>query len=73
MVFEGFFLVKRADGKVGMIWQRSNPIRPTELAERSSIDYEDIDQGVSLFIENEWSHGIDGIRVIPETRSRTSN
>jgi hypothetical protein len=63
LVFEGFFLVKRPDGKIQMTWQRSDPIRPTELADRSSSEYEDLDEAVSRFIESEWSNGIDGIRL----------
>ena len=62
-VFEGFFLLKRPDGKVEMVWQRSNPINPTELAERGSTEFEDLNQAVSRFIDREWSKGIDGIRV----------
>ena len=38
-----------------------NPIRPTELADRSSSEYDDLDEAVSKFIESEWSKGIDGI------------
>jgi len=64
LVFEGFFLVKHPDGKVQMVWQRGNPIRPTELADRTSSEYDDLDEGVSKFIENAWSDGIDGIRLM---------
>jgi len=64
LVFEGFFLVKHPDGKVQIVWQRSNPIRPTELADRTTSEYDDLDEGISKFIENAWSKGIDGIRLI---------
>jgi hypothetical protein len=64
LVFEGFFLVRRPDGKVQMAWQRSNPIKPTELADRSSSEYENPDEAVSRFIEREWSKGIDGIPLM---------
>lgn len=71
-VFEGFFLLKRPERKVEMVWQRSNPINPTELAERRSTEYEDLDRAISSFIESEWSEGIDGVRVTPRTsRNRT--
>jgi hypothetical protein len=63
MVFEGFFLVKRPDGKVQMSWQRSNPIRPTELADQGSSEYDDLDEAVSRFIQSEWNRGIDGITL----------
>ena len=39
LVFEGFFLVKHPDGKVQIVCQRSNPIRPTELADRTTSEY----------------------------------
>jgi hypothetical protein len=61
VVFEGFFLVKRPDGKVQMTWQRNNPINNTELAEQSSSEYSDLDEAISMFIESEWPRGIDGI------------
>jgi hypothetical protein len=64
VVFEGFFLVKHTDGKFQMVGQRSNPIRPTELADRTSSEYDDLDDAVSQFIENAWSKGIDGIRLM---------
>jgi hypothetical protein len=64
LVFEGSFLVKRPDGKVQIAWQRSNPTKPTELADRSSSEYADLDEAVSRFIEREWSKGIDGVRVV---------
>jgi len=63
VVFEGFFLVKRPAGRVEIAWQRSNPIKPTELAEQRSTECEDIDQAVSMFIDSEWSKGIDGVRL----------
>ena len=63
VVFEGFFLVKRPTGRVEIAWQRSNPIKPTELAEQRSTEFEDIDQAVSVFIDSEWSTGIDGVRL----------
>src|SRR4051794_11620098 len=63
IVFEGFFLVKRRDGTVQMAWQRSNPIRPTELADQGSSDYDSLDEAVFAFIESEWSTGIDGISL----------
>jgi len=66
-VFEGFFLVKHPDGTVRMNWQRSNPIRPTELADQGSAKFDDLDTAVSAFIEREWSDGIDGITL---SRSR---
>lgn len=66
-VFEGFFLVKRPERKVEMVWQRSNPIRPTELVERGRSEYEDFDQAISKFIESEWSRGIDGVKVTPRS------
>ena len=58
-VFEGFFLIKRADGNVQMIWQRSNPVRQTELADHGSSEYDNLDEAVSNFINSEWSsrHG----------------
>ena len=62
-VFEGFFLMKRPAGRVEMAWQRSNPIKPTELAEQRSTDYGDIDQAISMFIDSEWGKGIDGVRL----------
>jgi len=67
-VFEGFFLVKRPERKIEMVWQRSNPIKPTELAERGSTEFEDLDQAISRFIEREWSNGIDGVRVTPRSQ-----
>ena len=63
MVFEGFFLVKRPDGKVQIAWQRSDPIRPTELADQRSSDYDSLDEAVFAFINSEWSTGIDGISL----------
>lgn len=63
VVFEGFFLVKRPDGKVEMAWQRSNPIRPNELADHGSSEYDNLDEAISQFIENGWSKGIDGIAL----------
>jgi hypothetical protein len=63
IVFEGFFLVKRPDGKVQVAWQRSNPIRPTELADQGSSEYNDLDEAVSTYIQSEWSSGIDGITL----------
>ena len=68
-VFEGFILVKRSDGKVEMVWQRSNPIKPTELAERCSTEYGDLDEAVSSFIERSWSKGIDGVRLTHRSRA----
>jgi hypothetical protein len=61
-------LVKRPDGKVEMAWQRSNPIKPTELSERDSTTYDDLDQAISEYIEREWSKGIDGVRVTPQSQ-----
>jgi hypothetical protein len=72
-MFEGFFLVKRPDGKVQMAWQRSNPIKPTELAEHGRTDYEDVDQAISRFIEKEWSEGIDGITFALEASPKPPN
>ncbi len=63
-VFEGFFLVKRADGRVQMTWQRSNPVRQTELADHGSSEYDNLDEAVSTFITSEWSSGIDGITLL---------
>jgi hypothetical protein len=63
IVFEGFFLVKRPNGKVEMAWQRSNPIRPNELADHGSSEYDNLDEAVSNFIENAWSEGIDGVAL----------
>jgi hypothetical protein len=65
LVFEGFFLVKRPDGKVQMDWQRSNPIRPNELTDRDRSEYDDVDEAVSRFSESEWSRAIDGITLSP--------
>jgi len=62
-VFEGFFLVKRPDGRVEMAWQRAHPIKPTELAEQRRTDCGDIDEAVSMFIDSEWGKGIDGVRL----------
>jgi hypothetical protein len=62
-VYEGFFLVKRPDGKVEMAWQRSNPIRPNDLADQGSSEYADLDEAVSRFIQSEWSKGVDGISL----------
>lgn len=67
-VFEGFFLVKRPERKIEMVWQRSKPIKPTELAERGSTDFEDLDQAILRFIERERSNGIDGVRVTPRSQ-----
>jgi hypothetical protein len=67
-VFEGFFLLKNPEGKVEMAWQRSHPIKPTELAEGGSTEYEDLDGAISAFIEREWSEGIDAIRIIPRNQ-----
>ena len=53
-VFEGFFLVKHPDGTVIMNWQRSNPIRPTELAAQGSAEFNDVDEAVSAFTQREW-------------------
>jgi len=50
-----------------MNWQRSNPIRPTELADQGGAKFDDLDTAVSAFIEREWSDGIDGITL---SRSR---
>jgi hypothetical protein len=62
-VFKGFFLVRGLDAGVQMIWQRSNPIRPTELADHGRSDYDNIDEAISAFITREWSSGIDGISL----------
>ena len=64
-VFEGFFLRKRADGKVQMTGQRSRPIRPDELAQQVTYECDDLDQAVRRFIRREWSDGIDGISISP--------
>ena len=63
-VFEGFFLVKHQDGTVTMNWQRSNPVRPTELADRGSAKFDDVDAAITAFIQREWSNGIDGIPLL---------
>ena len=63
IVFEGFFLAKRSDGKVLLAWQRSNPINPNELADHGSVEYDNADDAVSGFIQREWSKGIDGISL----------
>jgi hypothetical protein len=63
VVFEGFFLVKRFNGRVEMAWQRSNPIRPNELADHDCSEYDNLDEAVSKFIEKAWSKGIDGIAL----------
>lgn len=63
VVFEGVFLAKRPNGKVEMAWQRSNPIRPNELADHGCSEYDNLDEAVSKFIENAWSKGIDGIAI----------
>ena len=63
-VFEGFFLVKSTDGKVQMAWQRSNPVRHTELADHGSSEYDNLDEAVSTFVKSEWSSGIDGITLL---------
>jgi hypothetical protein len=63
IVFEGFFLTKRSDGKVRLAWQRSNPINPKELADHGSEEYARADDAVSRFIQSEWSKGIDGISL----------
>jgi hypothetical protein len=60
--------MKLPDRKIEMVWQRSHPIKPTELAERGSTDFEDLDQAISRFIERQWSNGIDGVRVIPRSQ-----
>lgn len=67
-VFEGFFLLQRPEGKVEMAWQRSDPINPTELVERGSTEYEHLDRAISVFIEKEWSEGIDGVRITPRNQ-----
>jgi hypothetical protein len=63
IVFEGFFLLKGPNGKVRLAWQRSNPIKPSELAEQGSLEYDNADEAVSQFIQSEWSEGIDGINL----------
>jgi hypothetical protein len=63
IVFEGFFLVKRPNGKVRLAWQRSNPIKPNELAEHGSSEYANANDAVSRFIQTQWSRGIDGINL----------
>lgn len=64
-VFEGTFLLKRPGGKVEMAWQRSQSIKPTEVAERGSTEYGDLDEAISAFIHKEWRDGIDSVRIIP--------
>ena len=63
IVFEGFFLAKRPDWKVRLAWQRSNPIKPNELEDHGSLEYDNADDAVSRFIQSEWSKGIDGINL----------
>jgi len=63
IVFEGFFLVKRPNGKVRLDWQRSNPIKPNELADHGGSEYANADDAVSRFIQSQWSKGIDGINL----------
>src|SRR5689334_5489044 len=65
VVLEGHFLVRCPDGKVQLAWQRGDPVRPTELADKSSSEYDDVDKAVSRFIQCEWSRGIDGIALTP--------
>jgi hypothetical protein len=65
VVFEGFFLMKRPDGKVQLTGQRHHPIRPYELADKVTYEFDDLDQAVWSFISTEWSHGIDGIHLSP--------
>jgi len=52
-VFEGFFLLKRPQGKDRDAWQRSHPIKPTELVESGSTVYDDLDEAVSGVIQRE--------------------
>ena len=63
LVFEGFFLVTGSDGNVQLIWQRSDPISPTSLADQGRREYDDLDEAISAFIHKEWSKGIDGIQL----------
>jgi hypothetical protein len=63
IVFEGFFLAKRPNGKVRLSWQRGNAIRPYELADQGSSEYDNADDAVSRFIQSEWNNGIDGITL----------
>jgi hypothetical protein len=69
IVFEGHFLVKRPDGRVQLTCQRGYAIRPTELAERASSEYDNVDDAVSRFIESEWSRGIDGTTLLPARKA----
>ena len=64
VVFEGFFLMKRADGKVQMTRQRNDPIKPCGLAEQATYEFDDLDQAVRKFILSEWRNGIDGISLL---------
>jgi hypothetical protein len=60
-VFEGYFLVKHSDGKIELMSQRGNPIKPNELADQECWTFASLDQAISKFIESEWPKGIDGI------------
>lgn len=62
-IFEGFFLMKRPNGKVRLAWQRGNPIKPSELVDQGSSEYDNTDDAISGFIQREWSTGIDGINL----------
>jgi len=62
-VFEGFFLVRKPQGGIRLVVQRSDPIHPTVLADQKSWDYDNVDDAISRFICSEWSSGIDGVML----------
>jgi hypothetical protein len=51
IVFEGFFLVKRPNGDVRLAWQRSNPIKPYELADQGGAEYDNADDDIKIHPE----------------------
>lgn len=68
VAFDGCFLVKGSDGKIQLVCQASKPINSTLLSAQKISEYSDLDEAISIFIETEWSRGIDGI---PLSRRRT--
>jgi hypothetical protein len=61
LVYEGHFLVRASNGTVKLHWQRGRAAAPFELAEQTTLEFQDSDKAIAHFILAEWPKGIDGI------------
>jgi hypothetical protein len=63
VVDERTILQSLPDGKVRLIQQRGQPIRPTSLAQQKVTDFDDVESAVESLMNVEWGNGIDGIPI----------